>query len=564
MLLLGIAPAHGEVTIELTDGDDALLQNLRARLALSSEPCDAPAWRVRRYFDRAEKDMRPALHALGYYQATIDKQLDREEDCWQAHFVIDPGPRVTVRRRSVIVDGEAADDERLAAVLEGLPLPEGAPLNHAQYEAIKDSLRQFAAERGYLDFRLTRQQLRVYPEQAVAEIDIEAESGPRYRFGELTLGEQPLNEGLVRRLARIEPGDPYDVRRLTALDRALSDAGYYSRVEVRARRDQAQDLAVPVDVEFEAAPRHAWRAGIGYATDTGPRLSLGYDNRYLNAAGHHLSSELRLSPVESGLSVDYQVPGRNPHRENFSFGAQLLHEDTDTAVSDSVALIGRQTIKAGGWTQTRFIELLHEQSTVGGVDTDATLLMPGIGLDRTEADDLLRTTRGFRVHLETRAAVEGLLSTATLLQLRGSAKGIHRFGEGGRVTGRLDAGVTLGDSTSNLPASLRFFAGGDNSVRGYEYKSLGPEDADGDPLGGRNLLTGSVEYEHPVVADDWWAAAFVDVGNAFDVDDVELKVGYGVGVRWYSPVGRLRLDLAFPNDTEEDDWRLHFGLGADL
>ena len=95
MLLLGIAPAHGEVTIELTDGDDALLQNLRARLALRSEPCDAPAWRVRRYFDRAEKDMRPALHALGYYQATIDKQLDREEDCWQANFVVDPGPRVT-------------------------------------------------------------------------------------------------------------------------------------------------------------------------------------------------------------------------------------------------------------------------------------------------------------------------------------------------------------------------------------------------------------------------------------------------------------------------------------
>jgi translocation and assembly module TamA len=202
---------------------------------------------------------------------------------------------------------------------------------------------------------------------------------------------------------------------------------------------------------------------------------------------------------------------------------------------------------------------------VGDDDTIATFLMPGIRLDGVRADDPLITRRGYRVSLELRGAHEGLLSTASLLQLRAYAKGIYRLGEGGRITLRADAGTTLTDSKFDLPASLRFFAGGDNSVRGYAYQSLGPVDENGEPVGGSHLLTGSLEYEHPVVRDEWWAAAFVDAGNAFGGGgDADLEVGYGVGVRWYSPVGRLRLDIAVPEDDSRDNWRIHFGLGADL
>jgi len=283
----------------------------------------------------------------------------------------------------------------------------------------------------------------------------------------------------------------------------------------------------------------------------------------------HLSfaSDLRLSPVESSLTADYRIPGREPRTETFSFGARLLHEDTDTAKSDSASLIFQQLLKGGAWNQARFVEFLHERSVVAGRETTANLLMPGIDFDRTVADDVLRTYRGYRANVRLQGAYEGIVSTATLLQLRAGAKGIRRLGrKGGRLTARLDAGATIGDSIGDLPASLRFFAGGDNSVRGYRYESLGPVDDTGQVEGGRHLLTGSLEYEHPVFRDhdDWWAGAFVDAGNAFDTDRIHLKVGYGVGVRWYSPVGRLRFDLAFPEDTSRDSWRIHFGLGADL
>ena len=565
MILGALMPqARGEVTIEVPGGEAALEENLYARLRLSSEDCDAPRWRVRRLFGRAEEDFQPALRAFGYYTATIDKRLETEGDCWEATFDIVLGPRTTIRERRLVIDGEASEDPQLEGVLRMLPLAEGAPLNHADYEAIKERLRQFAAQYGYLDFKFRRQELRVYPREAVADIVLEADSGIRYRFGELRFDEPPVDQDLVRRLARIREGDPYNAAALTATNRHLSDSGYFRRVEVRARRAEAKDGRVPIDILLVRAKRHAWRAGVGFATDTGPRFTLRYENRYLNTRGHRFESTLSLSPVLSGLNLDYLIPGEDPLRESFSFGAQLKHEDTDSTLSDSVTLAARQTIKSESWTQTRFLELLYEKSTVADEDTTSTLLMPGIALDRIKADDLLRTRRGYRVRLELRGAYEGLISTATLFQTKAHVKGIYRLGDSGRLNVRTDAGWTLTDSTEDLPATLRFFAGGDNSVRGYRYQSLGPRDGSGDVKGGKYLLTGSLEYEHPIFGEDWWAAAFLDGGNAFDTDDVDVRYGYGLGVRWYSPVGRVRLDVAIPDDTEDDRWRLHFSLGADL
>ena len=178
-MLLSALPAGGEVTIEAPGGEDDLLNNLRAHLGLQSEPCDAPEWRVERLFRRAEKELDPALRALGYYQAKVTKSLDRSGECWLAAFTIELGKRVTVRSRNVVVRGEALSDKQFQPLLSGLPLAEGDPLDHGRYEEIKRRLSDFALERGYFDFKLTRKELRVDPAEAAADINIEGESGPR-------------------------------------------------------------------------------------------------------------------------------------------------------------------------------------------------------------------------------------------------------------------------------------------------------------------------------------------------------------------------------------------------
>lgn len=558
------APAYAGVDIDVSAKEAALQANLRTRLSLANEPCDAPEWRVKRLYARVEKELGSTLRAFGYYRPTFDNKLRFDDDCWQADIRIQAGPRVNIRQRDVTIDGAANDDPALQPILAALPLSPGSPLHHNDYETIKAQLWNFAAERGYFDFQLTRQELRVYPEKDVADIIIHADSGERYRFGELNFSEHPLDDRLVRRLADIQPGTPFDARTLIALDRRLSDSGYFRRIDVQPRHEDARDHSIPVTIDLEPIPRHKWRAGIGYATDIGPRITLGYANRYLDGAGHQLDTEMRFSPVESGLTAEYVIPGDTPDRDRTIFGARLTHEDNDSAEFDNFTLSARRVHNTDDWTRTLFLELLHERSNLNGDIDQSTLLMPGITLTHTEVDNALRVEKGHRMHLEARAAHDSLLSTSSLVQVRANAKFIRRIGDAGRITGRVDAGLTLTDDISQLPTSLRFFAGGDNSVRGYAYKSLGPEDSNGDTIGGKHLLTLSAEYEHPVVNDDWWLAAFIDAGNAFDENDFDLKVGYGTGIRWYSPIGRVRLDFAVPEDNERDDWRLHFSLGVDL
>jgi translocation and assembly module TamA len=557
-------PAGAALEVEAADASAALLDNVRSHLRLAVEPCDAPAWRVRRLFNRVEEDVRPALRAFGYYRPAIDKTLERDEKCWLAKITIDLGEPVRVRTLDLRIEGEADRDPRFRQLREQLPLQPGDQLHHGRYEQIKSRLTDLAFERGYLDAVFKRQELRVYPAADVADIHLDLDSGKRYAFGTLHMSEHPLDDRLIEGLAGWRIGEPYDIKTLFDLDRRLSDSGYFRSVDVRPRREAAEDHVIPVDVDLTALPRHAWRAGIGYETDTGPRIRLDYTNRFVNTRGHKLQSELRLSPVISGLSASYIMPGRDPRTETFSFTAAAVHEDTDTLLSDSIRLVFRQILERDAWTETRFLELLHERSTVADEENEDTLLMPGINGERVYTDDPLRTRRGYRLYAEARGAYEGLLSSVSLLQGTAGAKAIYRFGDAGRITGRTDLGATLTSDLSDLPASLRFYAGGDNSVRGYRYQGLGPRNADGEPTGGTYLLTASLEYEHPVVGEDWWAAAFVDGGNTFDDNDLDLKFGYGVGVRWYSPIGRVRVDVAIPGDKFEDNWRLHFSVGADL
>jgi translocation and assembly module TamA len=189
--------------------------------------------------------------------------------------------------------------------------------------------------------------------------------------------------------------------------------------------------------------------------------------------------------------------------------------------------------------------------------------MPGIGWTRVIADNPLYPRNGLRVNFKTRGSLQEVISDISFLQLMGSFKGILGLPWRSRVIGRVDAGATFMNSFDQLPPSVRFFAGGDNSIRGYAYKSLGPENASGDVEGGKNLLVGSLEIEHRF-ADKWALAAFVDAGNAFDDTVIDAKTGVGLGIRWRSPVGPIRLDFAHPLDNSDELFRVHFVMGPEL
>jgi translocation and assembly module TamA len=551
-----------EPLIALRGVPTELQSNLRAGLSLSTETCDAPAWRIKRLFRRADNELDQAARALGYYQIKVEKNLQFKTECWEANFSINPGNPVYLNEVEIAILGEAQSDATFSKLLQTSPVKKGSQVHHGQYEALKSDIERIAAERGYFDGRFARSELKIDPQANQASIALHYQSGKRFRIGQMALDQQTYDPELLQRYIKIQSGDPYDAAALSDMHRALADSGYFQSVSVKPDFKGAKDGTIDVYVALEPVKRMAYRIGLGAATDTGPRFSLGYERRRLNRFGHRLESKIVLSQVDSSLGLEYLIPVQQPHIDQISFRTGYRQLDTDTSTSNTATLGIRAIGSRNGWSETRYLDWISEESKIGNETTKATLLVPGISWSQTKADNRMLPRKGYRLSLELKGAEEALFSDVRFFQLQAAAKWIYPLGAG-RLLIRGDTGLTLTEDFNQLPASYRFFAGGDQSVRGYGYQALGPKDSDGEVVGGRYLLSGSVEYEYPIKGD-WSAALFIDAGNAVDSWDEGLKQSVGIGLRWRSPVGPIRLDLAVPEDTSEDSFRIHFSMGADL
>ncbi len=536
-----------------------LLSNVRAALSIGKEPCDAPRWRLRRRFEQIDAEAARALKALGRYHPEFDKRYEKTADCWRVHLEVKPGSPVKVEAVEVEVRGAAKSDPPFRRGLDDLPLKPGDTLHHGRYEAIKTSLVRAAAERGYFDAAFCGRRLAVDPDRNQARIELCFDSGPRYAVSEIRLDQAAYDEDLIRHFFDLKSGEPYASARIQEDFRSLSDSGYFSRVDIRPLVDQRAQGQLPVEIRLTPEPKHHYEASAGYSTDTGPRLSAAYKNRRVNRRGHRLGARLSLSQVTNELGADYRIPLFIEPWQNLTFSTGYRREETDHAQSDLFTIGSRLSRTRQDWSETWSLDIQRERSDLEQT-LWSTLVIPGVSWGRTQADDLIRPTHGEKIHLGLKAAHDALLSDTSFFQLHTSGKWVRELGPG-LVIGRVELGATWADEFTEIPTSIRFFAGGDQSVRGYDYNALGPRSADGDVIGGRYLTAVSLEYEHPFT-ESWGGAAFVDSGNAFNSFSEGLKTGAGLGARWYSPVGPLRIDFAVPTDRSEDDFRIHISLGA--
>ncbi|EHQ52374.1 outer membrane protein, OMP85 family [Ectothiorhodospira sp. PHS-1] len=566
LLLLGLLPGlalGADPRIRISDVGDEITDNIRAHLGLAREGCDLPEWRERPLLRAADREIRTALRALGYYEPRFSLDFRRDEACWSLGVELEPGPPVRVRNLDIRIIGEAEQDPTFTDLIQSPPIRPGDRLRHDRYEQIKSNLNRQAATRGYLDARITTSQMRVDVREQAADLVVHLESGPRHFLGPVTLEQDTFHDRLVRRFITFEPGDIYDSRRLINLQQAFIDSGYFSEVRVEPRPEEAEDLKVPIHVTL--TPRNQWSylAGIGASTDKGPRIRLGVENHRANRAGHRYNAELEVSPVNTQVGIGYEIPLGDPARERINLTAGYQSENTDTSESDIYSLgIAHLRQLPSGWIQTRSLTFEREDYEVADVRDSTTLLMPGFQMSRVQADHPIFPRQGWRLNFSLRGASEDLLSSISFAQATGRARYIMPLGEG-RLLLRADAGTTAVQDFAKLPASLRFFAGGDNSVRGYGYQKLGPTNDDGDIIGGRHMASGSIEMDYPF-AEQWSVAVFADGGNAFnDLNEWNARYGIGAGVRWRSPIGPIRVDIAHPIDGD-DNFRLHLTMGMDL
>mgnify|MGYP005750605609 CR=1 FL=1 len=562
--LLATSVAGAAVRVEVSGVDDELRANVLALLTVQRERAaeGLGEGHVRRYFERGPREIREALEPFGYYDAQIDSELRRAGDDWIAEFRIRPGAPVRFTAPDVRIAGAGAADPELRTAVAALDIRPGEPALHSRYEAARSRLQNLAFERGYLDAQYTRRELRIDTAARSAEAILHLDTGPQFRFGEISFNYAGLNEDLVRRYLPFQPGDPYSNRSLLELQRALEDSDYFARVDVVPQREQATDHVVPVQVELEPRKRHKYTAGLGFGTDTGARGLLGWEHRRINRYGHRMNAEIRVSEIRSALTSNYSLPLANPRSDRLDFSAAVQDESTDTVDSNLYKLAAGRTVARGSWRETLSLAYQREDYEVGLTRETTTLLIPGISYLQVRADNRLIAARGHSLQFDLRGAAEPLLSDTSFVQAGVKAKLIRSLGANGRVIARAEGATTWIDGFRELPASLRYFAGGDQSVRGYDFQELGPRDASGEVIGGKHLVFGSLEYEHRVHGN-WGVAAFVDTGNAFNSVHEGLETGAGIGLRWRSPIGMVRVDLAAAV-SQDNALRLHFTLGPDL
>ncbi|MDX1804844.1 MAG: autotransporter assembly complex family protein [Alcanivorax sp.] len=567
-LLLGSGRAIAQDRPSLSlegDFDAAVKTNILNLVDISRYACQPPAVQYNLLRRQIRDNAFRALQAMGYYHPSLTLTLNTATDnhCIAAHLQGHQGPVVVLEKVDLQLHGDARDDSAFQALLADSPLHRGDQLRHDRYNNLKKQLQQLLINRGYIQGRLTTHQLSVDTKRNRAAVILHVDSGPRYRFGKVTLQGSTLKPALLRPYLRFHPGEPFNNSLLLETQQAYLGAGYFSAVRIQRGSPKDGSQQIPISIHFSDRNRWSLLAGVGASTDTGPRLRLGVENRQVNRAGHRFHAETELSGVQQGAGAGYQIPLRDPLHERLDLHTSYVNESTDSNDNERISTGADYIVELENkWVATTSLELLRETYDVAGQLDRADLLIPGFQLSRVKTSDPIYPRRGWRLNGKIRFADQALSSTASFLQATLSGKLILPL-LGGRILSRVDLGYTEVSNVNELPASLRFFAGGDASVRGFGYESLGPEDNQGNVIGGRHLATASLEYDHPI-SRQWSVAAFTDAGNAFNVlNNFRPRHSAGAGVRWRSPLGPIRIDLARALDQSRS-WRIHLSMGPDL
>ena len=439
------------------------------------------------------------------------------------------------------------------------------------YEDSKTRISRRLAERGYFDADFSNRKVEVTRAANAADIDLVWASGARYAMGPVTFTQSPdaiLRDPLLHKLVRWTPGSPFEQGKIDRLRKSLVALDDFSRIDIQPQPEHAVDHAVPVAITLTPAKRSIYTAGLSYGTDSGAGVRLGVERRYLNSRGHKALAQVDYAQRRKTLTLQYRIPAFAWLDGWYTASLQAADEQTDYIDTRRVELVGSRsgTINTH-LTAVAALHALRERwaypGDIGNTGYQyGTFTFPSLHADYIDVDDRLYPRRGMGTALELRGGSKGLGSDATFVQVYGRASWFHGMGTRDRLILRGELGHTFTNTVVNLPPSLRFYAGGDRSIRGYNYREVGPR-LGTFGLGANNLLTASSEFEH-YFTPQWGGAVFVDTGSAFNGSTPDWHTGVGVGVRWRSPVGPVRVDVARGLDQPDSALTLYLNIGTDL
>ena len=554
--------AKNATELQLTGVKGAVKENVELYLQKVSLQESASSLRLQ---SELHAEITNALKALGYYHSDITFNVTDEADDI-LHIAISLGEPVRIKQVDIVIDGEAEQDAEFIALLASKAPKKGKVLHHGRYSELKTALNGLALRKGYFDAQFTLTRLEVVPDLNEAYVHLHFDSGRRYKFGNVSFNGQQIETSRLQSLVPFEAGDPYLATDLGEFNQAIATTNWFSSILVEADAERIVDYVIPIDVSLEPQKRNIIETGIGYSDDVGPRLKLNWDKPWLNSAGHSLSSKLEISAVQQSVEAAYKIPLASVATDFYQAQLGFRNVDNqDTQSRESNLVFERHWLLKSGWYRTASLRWLTEDYRQAGQSSNNNLIMPGIGFSRTRSkpanSSMAREANRILINLEV--SDPSWLSDSSFIRLRSRLGWVTTLADRHRFVARADAGAVLFEDIENLPPSLRFFAGGVDNLRGYAYESVSPLNEDDKLIGGRYMATASAEYQYNV-KQNWWLATFVDYGSAWTTSP-DWKRGVGVGIRWVSPVGPIRLDFAFGLDKpDENAFQLHFSLGPEI
>lgn len=537
--------------------DARILKNIHDRLSIDEQHncrSSRTIFQIKKRFNRSLKEIRLALQPFGYFKPVIRDHLSYFHHHWQATYQIYLGPALRIRKLNIIVSGPGRFNDVLRQYLRQIPLHDHDILDIQVYNDIKQKLFKIIRNQGYINATF-KNKIIIDLKNYHASILLELLTGDKYYYGPVKFTNHIYNQAFMNRIIYLNQQDFFSSNTLIDLQESMEKSYYFKHVIFMPDFSKIQNHHIPLTVDYTVPKKRRYHLGFGYGTLTGPRLIAGYNLRRINADGHHFDSELKLSSVLSTLTANYFIPGKNPLTDNWIIGATIKQFQPKSGSSTSATFTAGYSTKVKDIDVDLTLNYLTERFKIWNKPHQtAHIFYPNLGLQYVKADDLINPSSGISINFNLRGASQSLWATSSFIQSEVKGKLIITPISFGKIILRGDIGMTGVHKLYRFPLSLRYFAGGINSIRGFADSSIGP---------GKYLLVGSAEYQQHLVSN-WYGAIFYDVGNATNHFDTPFARGTGIGIVYKTLVGPIKLYFAQAISKKTRPNSIEFSVGPEF
>jgi translocation and assembly module TamA len=511
---------------------------------------------------RAVPQAKEAAATQGYFAADVEVRIDRTANPIRVDLVVSTGTPTIVQSVAIEVSGPANDSPEGRAALSKLReswlLPKGDRWQQETWTSAKRFAVGTLAASPYAAAKIASSEARIDPSQHTADLSVTLDSGPAFRIGRIDVeGLRRYTPELVRDFANVRPGDLYSEETLDDYVRRLLASNYFASVQASIDPDPAHADDATVTLSIIEAPSRRLEFGAGYSTDTQYRVSASYSDVNLDDKGLQLWTSLRIESKIQQVDARFVRPP-TPTGWIDTYGAGAQRTDIENLKTRTAAVtVRRRAIDERRTPAFGIGFFVNEQEPQGAPKESSHALYVDGEYTWRNVDNILDPARGWMANVQLGYGIPGV-STEQFVRTIGRVVGWWPFTRKDQLVARLDAGAVIAQSRVGIPSNFLFRTGGDTTVRGYAFESLGVQQGDA-IVGGRYYWVGSVEFVH-WINRTWGAAAFVDAGNAKDkLSELQPALGFGIGARFHTPIGPFRLDVAYGEETKRV--RLHFSVG---